>query len=275
MMYTSHLLGEPTTIFVGAEKAKFIIATDLLVSKGGSFFEKALLGPFKEAESTILELPEEDPCAFELFINYLFFDSVPDITILEQHTFITFQQMEASEDTCMIAHEAPWHRLVQMANKFLLDDLRLCALTCIRDYHHATRTVCHPRLLIEDYNKWAPLLRGTGADQCLEAYATEQLRSAKRADPEQYEFFIDHFLEHRPDVLGSLLKTKQVWFLAKNRVPSSEKRNGFGTHVSTEPSGKSVMIPTELLVGGIARSPPTRPASRRVVGPATPFGAIH
>ena len=219
---SSHLLGEQITIFVGTDKARFTIAKDLLVS---SFFERALTGPFKEAGSGILELPEEDPPAFELFINYLSFDSVPDIVSLGQHMHVTFQQME---HTGMLEHEKPWHKLLQMTNKFLLDDLRFPTLVCIRDYHHATKTVCHRLLLIEDFEAWANFAANS-AGEYLETHAVEELRFIKRANAEQYGFFIVRMLEHLPGgVMAALPKRKHVDFLGRGRFLRTDYRNGFG-----------------------------------------------
>ena len=191
------------------------------------------MGSFKEAESGILKLPDDDPRALEVFITYLLVGSVAPIQELEQQRHVTFQRMK---EIGMIECEIPWHKLLQMASKYLLDDLQRQTIDCIRAYHFTTKTVCHPELLIEDFESWTHL-GGDGVDDALEVYAMDELHYIKRANPDQYAFFIDHMLERRPDVVGAFLKRRQGIFLEEARFSRFERRNGFGNESTKEHRG--------------------------------------
>lgn len=56
------------TILVGQQKKKWLIHENLLSAKS-EFFRASFRGGFHEGESSVLELPEDDPRVFELFIG--------------------------------------------------------------------------------------------------------------------------------------------------------------------------------------------------------------
>jgi hypothetical protein len=92
-----------------------------LLSEASDFFRKALNGNFKEASDGVMELPEDDPNAFELFVRWLYGKALapastiltaPDgkkVTIqdyLRLYVLASKLMMEDLENTtCDIAHE--------------------------------------------------------------------------------------------------------------------------------------------------------------------------
>ena len=167
----SYLAGEQITLLVGSSKTKFILSKDLLGTKGGSFFNTATTGDFGEAESGVLSLPDEDPRAFELFVDYLYLDRIPPIPVLTAHRDMTFVPME--EENGMMAHEEPWHRLFRMANKYLLGNLRRLAVDAVSTFHDETSTVCHPKLLMEDHEALCRF--DDKSDEVLLAYVDQEM----------------------------------------------------------------------------------------------------
>ncbi|PQE12675.1 BTB POZ domain-containing protein [Rutstroemia sp. NJR-2017a BBW] len=70
------------TIYVGKDKAEFAIHKKLLCDRV-KFFDKAFRGRFKEAEDGVMHLPEEDPDAFGLFVEWIYQARLPSFHSLE------------------------------------------------------------------------------------------------------------------------------------------------------------------------------------------------
>ncbi|KAK3379109.1 hypothetical protein B0T24DRAFT_610717 [Lasiosphaeria ovina] len=62
--------GRIVTIFVGVDRVKFTIHENL-ISESSPFFKAAFRGEFGERNG-VLELPDDDPDAFELFVGWLY-----------------------------------------------------------------------------------------------------------------------------------------------------------------------------------------------------------
>ena len=58
-------------IFVGAERKKFHLHSDLLCNRS-DYFRTCFVGDFKEAQQKELSLPEDDAESFELFVTWLY-----------------------------------------------------------------------------------------------------------------------------------------------------------------------------------------------------------
>ena len=195
--------GEQIAVLVGSEKIDYTLPKDLLVNKGSDFFKSALTKDFTEARSGVLALPDEDPRAFELFVNYLSLDAVPAIPVAKEHGSFTFERMEREG---MVQHEEPWHMLIRMGNKFLVGGVRSMALDCIAAFHKETETVCHPRLLHDDYLAWGAF--DVATDNALSAYFAEEFASIRDAPRDQYGFFVDYVTLHLPKLMAGVLKAQ-------------------------------------------------------------------
>ncbi len=65
-------LSKVVNVLVGAGHSKFVVHKDLLTSKS-EFFRAALTGDWEESKSQEVQLPEDDPAAFEMFAHWLYF----------------------------------------------------------------------------------------------------------------------------------------------------------------------------------------------------------
>lgn len=63
-------------IFVGPERKRYLIHKTLLTNQS-EYFDKALNGPFKEADEQSIYLEEETPAAFDLLVGWLYQNSIP------------------------------------------------------------------------------------------------------------------------------------------------------------------------------------------------------
>ncbi|EOO00413.1 putative btb poz domain containing protein [Phaeoacremonium minimum UCRPA7] len=64
------LSGRTVVIFVGQDKVKWTLPENLLC-KHNDFFKKALRGPFMEKDA-VINLPDDDPNAFGLFVQWIY-----------------------------------------------------------------------------------------------------------------------------------------------------------------------------------------------------------
>ncbi|KAJ8069701.1 hypothetical protein OCU04_000126 [Sclerotinia nivalis] len=62
---------ELVTVTVGKEKRKFVLHRQLLCDSVPYFRSAFSAGGFKESQESSMDMPEDEPEAFELFINWL------------------------------------------------------------------------------------------------------------------------------------------------------------------------------------------------------------
>jgi hypothetical protein len=86
----------PVTILVGKEKHSFHLDKDQLC-KCSSFFDSALRGGFKESKELVVQLPEADVEAFQVFEKWIVQGSVPAIEAW-QLTFRRLAWLDELED---------------------------------------------------------------------------------------------------------------------------------------------------------------------------------
>ncbi|KAL4867076.1 hypothetical protein BDV12DRAFT_198556 [Aspergillus spectabilis] len=70
------LCGGTVDVLVGTDKQLFAIH-ETLARKASAFFDKALSGLWKEANRRTIELPDDDPRIFGLFVSWLYFLTIP------------------------------------------------------------------------------------------------------------------------------------------------------------------------------------------------------
>ena len=75
---------EMVTVDVGPERKACLLSKQLLCSRS-DFFDKALNGPFIEATSNTLKLPEDRTAAFDGFVEWLYRNSVPEFHDTTSH----------------------------------------------------------------------------------------------------------------------------------------------------------------------------------------------
>lgn len=94
---------ELVTLYVGAAKTPFLLPLKHL--EAVPFFQKAFSGRFVEAKSRTMEMPEDNPDAFCIFIRWLY--------------------RGIAEPDKVIASIEIWTQLLLMADKWCLDELTL------------------------------------------------------------------------------------------------------------------------------------------------------
>lgn len=73
-MHSASVFNSPVvTIAVGPNKVAYFVHEQALArAKAGLFFNRACTNGFREAQTRYLELPEDDPGAFEVFAEWLY-----------------------------------------------------------------------------------------------------------------------------------------------------------------------------------------------------------
>jgi hypothetical protein len=115
LIFSSRLGTELVTIYVGKARKEFVIHKKL-ICETAPFFDKAFNGGFKEKEGT-MELPEDGPSAFDLFVELLYSGIVPDGNSTEY-----FIQP---------------HKLYVFAEKHCLNELANKTMDKIQTVHHS------------------------------------------------------------------------------------------------------------------------------------------
>jgi hypothetical protein len=64
------------TIYVGPKRREFVVHKNL-ICQTSDFFSKAFTGGFQEAQENSMHLPEDDPNAFSLFIDWIYRSKIP------------------------------------------------------------------------------------------------------------------------------------------------------------------------------------------------------
>jgi BTB/POZ domain len=65
------------TIYVGPYRQRFVVHKDLLC-KSAEFFKAAFCTNFKEGKEGTMDMPEDSPTAFSLFIEWLYHGTIPN-----------------------------------------------------------------------------------------------------------------------------------------------------------------------------------------------------
>lgn len=99
-------------VLVGPEKKEFCIHKNLLVA-ASPFFKEALDGPFAEATSQQVSLPEHDPEIFELFSDWLYAG-----TLINDSRALSIIRKEHSADMC-------WLMVFRMADSLMIPGLQV------------------------------------------------------------------------------------------------------------------------------------------------------
>lgn len=140
--------GSMVAVEVGAGKKQFLIHKNLLLGHASDFFTAALCGQFVEAQTDIIILPEEEPAAFELFVDWLYRGRIPDIPVKDGWGNLSFKAMETEG---FLDVEATYHDLYYMAEKWCIVALKTHIMDRIRRFHFLTDTTVHPSLIEAGY----------------------------------------------------------------------------------------------------------------------------
>lgn len=131
----SSALGEEVVeVLVGPKRKKFPIHKKLLCN-ASDFFSKAFNGGFQEAKDGSMNLPVDDPTAFELFIDWLYRSSLPSLREFEGRKTL--------------------YNLYFFAEKLCLNDLANQTMDKIRENHRRwlyTHVEAHFQLLGDVYS---------------------------------------------------------------------------------------------------------------------------
>jgi hypothetical protein len=65
------------TVEVGPKRQKYHVHK-ALVTRHSDFFEKALTGPWKEADERVVRLPNIHPCGFNIFVGWMYTGTIPE-----------------------------------------------------------------------------------------------------------------------------------------------------------------------------------------------------
>ena len=141
--------GPVVTVQVGAENEEFVLHKDLLTSKCPAFFGAALLGEFSEAQSSTIKLPEDEPKAFQLFIDWIYCGTFPPIPFRKEWVRQSVHTMKKSGQ---LGAEGQYHRLYYMAEKWFMHSLANQAIDVIRNFHNGTKTTIHPEFVVMGYH---------------------------------------------------------------------------------------------------------------------------
>lgn len=78
ILTTQRLTGPTIIVVVGnQQKLEEFKVHEALIRASSPFFDKALTGPWIEASQRLVKLPEDEPKAFALYINWLYSGKVP------------------------------------------------------------------------------------------------------------------------------------------------------------------------------------------------------
>ena len=105
-----------------------------------------LKGPFIEAETNQISLPELDRRSFELFIDWLYRGTIPPIPTNDKAWDNTLE-VELMEAVGLLETELVYFHLYSLADRFCLPRLKNDAVTAIISFHKATETGFHPKLI--------------------------------------------------------------------------------------------------------------------------------
>jgi len=104
-----------------------------LIERGSTFFAGALGGQFSEAKSNTMDLPDEDPETFDLFVHWLYHSTLPPIPDAR----IT----DAAELTVA---EWSYYGLYCLGEKWCINALKNQTIDRIREFHNSRATTIHP-----------------------------------------------------------------------------------------------------------------------------------
>ncbi|KAL2441830.1 hypothetical protein ABEF95_016652 [Exophiala dermatitidis] len=121
---------ENIIVYVGADKAKYFVHQDILVSKS-QFFETFLRAGIKEQHEGVVGLPEDDPAVFDFVVRWMYTGELPP------------------------ADSALWH-VYRLAEKLCMPDLE----NALIDAFKAKCQWCLPRPLIVMW-AWKNLPKGS------------------------------------------------------------------------------------------------------------------
>ncbi|KAI4258509.1 MAG: hypothetical protein L6R42_005048 [Xanthoria sp. 1 TBL-2021] len=152
---TELLRGPIVTIKVGPDRKSYTLHRDLLCDRS-SYFRAALLGQFKEAQTGLIEFPDEEETTFELFALWLYTQLPQPTTCEELQRLIT---------------------LMRFARSRLLDELHNDCMTLVRAYFRTKGSVAIREIsMAYDTTPELPELR---LFVCLEAVLQLRCRTLK------------------------------------------------------------------------------------------------
>ncbi|MCJ1244933.1 hypothetical protein MMC30_002134 [Trapelia coarctata] len=178
----SFTTGPMAIITVGPASTRFQLHKDLLINKCPTFFAPALDGSFREAQELAIDLPEDDPKAFVLFVDWLYSGRLPTIPNEPKwYKLGTENHISAG----LLEAEQTYHILYYMAEKWCLEILRDRIIDRIRKFHDETKTTVHPDLIIAGYRNTSErsvlreyLCRAAAYEVSINARSLAVLRSA-------------------------------------------------------------------------------------------------
>ena len=136
---------------MGEVETEFTLHKKLLAARGGQFFAGILNGQFVESHANQVLLPEENPLAFELFVDWLYAGNIPGILIKDEWKKPSDTEVDdpsddddavkddpANNDPIMVQLEITYHDLYYLGDKWCITAIKDKALECIREFHRKT-----------------------------------------------------------------------------------------------------------------------------------------
>ena len=199
--------GPQVNIYVGADKVQYILPKARLLEEDVPFFKAAFIGDFSEATASSMDLPDEEVDVFDLFVEWLFRGTVPEISMSKSWyevkgtpAYISIEQVEKAG---LVEETKPWHKLACMAHRICCRDLELQTFTALEDYHAKTNTTCHPILLEYDFVHMP-------SSAPLEKFVTWSLARAERPSSEDYARCLKLLSVKAANILVKMLIAKQM-----------------------------------------------------------------
>lgn len=123
--------GAYSDIKITCQGSEFNVHRTVLIASGGDFFRAAILGPWKEAATSVIDLPENEPSiiARVLFFIYTgeYLNELVSTKPSQLHSVLDLYKQN-SEDNAKLRDEWNLHtEMFAMATKFGIPDLRLKA----------------------------------------------------------------------------------------------------------------------------------------------------
>ena len=213
-------------ITVGPESTRFQLHKDLLVNKCPTFFAPALDGSFREAQEMAIDLPDDDPEAFLLFVDWLYSGRMPVIPSEPKwYKLGTENHISAG----LVEAEQAYHTLYYMAEKWCLENLRDKIIDRIRKFHDETKTAIHPDLIIAGY-------RNTSEISVLREYLCRALSYEVSTNAGSLPMLRSAIATEEPGILVDILAYFER-FGHLEGMESPDDAGGYDFHVASRKQG--------------------------------------
>jgi hypothetical protein len=208
---------EAVTIYVGENRKAFIVHKDFLCQRV-PYFSKTFKGQFLEAQERAVHLKDDadSPEAFELFINWLYRDTLPPLGSSKEGFYSSLDAVRKAAIDASIDHH---FHLYYMAERWCLDDLKRKTLEFLRTSCHQYSFDVTFQTVLKAYSQTSP---SSPIRKWLTAHIVHRvMRSYNNGLSE----FSDSSIP--PDIFTDVLKMVKKVFKTSLPAPHSKKSDKF------------------------------------------------